>query len=482
MESGGLKLEKIKVDENIQFFLDTIEKPIAIIDLKGKVKKVNHHFVKTFGLKERSDVEQIIADESLETWRAGLQQVIQRKRITCKISMNLGYVSRDSVKTSLNYDEKTQMIIMSATLPLKLMKIPRFCWRKMFKQSKDLVFVSDSAGDIHDVNEKTMDFFDLTPERFKDYKMDDIFALFSKDSMNITKFKQEVLETGYAETLQQYIYKSAHIRYYKIIVIKDFSTNLSLVKIKDQTKKVILQQQAEQKESLLEVGQLAASVAHEIRNPITTLKGFTQLLKVKANEETLKYLSVIEDEIKRMELILSEMLNLSKPTVAKKEKISLNNLLVNIIRVIGPKATLEDIEIIQKSELSDETFIMGKEGRLKQVFLNLFKNSLASMEPGGTLTIYVQECEENFVNVIIQDTGKGIDEQSLNQIFMPYFTTKLDGTGLGLPFVLKTVEEHDGTISVSSEVNKGTSFMLTFPVVKLSQVISNEMIEAVSAN
>lgn len=482
MGSGGLELKKVNEDENTQFFLKASEKPIAIIDLQGKINKVNHHFVKVFGIKERSNVEQIIATQSLETWRAVLQQVIQTKKITCEILMNFGYVSMHSVRTSLDFDEKTQTIVLSAILPLKLTTKTQFSWRKMFRRSEDLVFVSDGAGEIHDVNELTMDFFDLTPEEFMAYKMDDVFALFSKESMNITKFKQEILETGYAETLQQYIHKSAHIRYYKISVIKDFSTNLLLIKIKDQTKKVILQQQEEQKESLLEVGQLAASVAHEIRNPITTLKGFTQLLKVKANEETLKYLSVIEDEIQRMELILSEMLNLSKPTVVKKEEISLNNLLMNIIRVIGPKATLENINITQETELSDETFILGEEGRLKQVFLNLFKNSLASMEAGGTLSIYVQECEDNLVNVIIKDTGKGIEEQSLNQIFMPYFTTRLDGTGLGLPFVLKTVEEHDGTISVSSEVDKGTSFILTFPVVKQSTVVYAEMIKAVPVN
>lgn len=481
MESGGLKLGKVKMtmNENIQFFLDAIEKPIVIIDTKGVINNVNRQFVRVFEIKEKSNITQIIAAESLENWRMSLQKVIQSKRLTCEISMKLGKISQRTVNMNLNFDEKSQMIVIYAVLPIKLTEKPQFCWREMFKRSEDLVFVADNRGEIYDVNDMTMDFFDLTPEKFLASKIKDIFKLFPNAVMYITKFKQELSEAGYAESLQKYVHPSADVRYYKVVVIKDCSTNLYLINIKNQTKKVILQQQAAQKDSLLEVGQLAASVAHEIRNPITTLKGFTQLLKVKANEETLKYLSVIEDEIQRMELILSEMLNLSKPIAGKKGIVSLNNLLKNIIRVIGPKATLENIEIKQQYDLGVSPFLLGEEGRLKQVFLNLFKNSLESMEPGGTLTIYMEECEDNLVSIVIKDTGKGIEGQNLNQIFMPYFTTRLDGTGLGLPFVLKTVEEHDGTISVSSEVGEGTSFILTFPVVKDPSVSTKEVIEEI---
>lgn len=477
MESGGLKLGKVKAktEENIQFFLDTIEKPLAIIDLKGEIIKANREFVRIFGIKERDSIEQIIMAESLDTWKTNLQQVIQVKMLTCEIIMKFSEISTRIVSVKLNFDEKTQTTVISTVLPLKLTQKTQFCWKEMFKRSEDLVFVSDSLGYIHDVNEMTMDFFDIRPEKFMEYKIEDVFKFFPNVALNSSKFKQDFLETGYAETLQQYVHPSAHIRYYKVIAIKDFSTNFTLIKIKNHTKKVILQQQAAQKDSLLEVGQLAASVAHEIRNPITTLKGFTQLLKVKANDETLKYLSVIEDEIQRMELILSEMLNLSKPVEEKKEMISLKNLLKNIVCVIGPKATLENIKITEEYDLSETFFIMGEEGRLKQVFLNLLKNSLESMEPGGTLTIYMQSCDEGLVNVIIKDTGKGIEETNLNQIFMPYFTTRLDGTGLGLPFVLKTVEEHGGSISVSSEVGEGTSFILSFPVVKKIPVDSDEV-------
>lgn len=179
-----------------------------------------------------------------------------------------------------------------------------------------------------------------------------------------------------------------------------------------------------------------------------------------------------------MEEILSEMLNLSKPTVRNKKIISVNGLIKNIVRIIHPKATLEN-KIIQNYERNFEMCLVGEEGRLKQVFLNLLKNSLESMHPGGTLSIFTQKCEGNFVNIIIKDTGKGIDEQNLNQIFMPYFTTRPDGTGLGLPFVLKTVEDHEGTVSVSSEVGKGTSFILTFPLIEQNYAIHKETVKEI---
>lgn len=462
-----MKIKSKQAVKKIQVSIDTIEKPVALIDLKGEIVKVNHQFSNVFSIKMPGSIENVISGESLKIWRNSLQQVVITKKVTCEISMKVSKTSTRIVKVKLSFDGERNLIILCVPLPTKLTAPPQFSYRKTFEESGSLVFVIDnSTGDIQDVNEMTMDFFEVTSEQFLDYNMGDILRFFPKESMNIAKFKQELFQTGYAETLQQYIHPSTQTRHYQVTAIKDFSTNLSLIKIKDDTKKVLVQQQLEQHNALLEVGQLAASIAHEIRNPMTTLKGFTQLLKVSANDDAMRYLTVIEDELDRMDLIIGEMLNLSKPAAGKKERVSLTNLVKMIIRVIGPKATLEGIKISTSFEVSEEPFLMGEEGKLKQVLLNLFKNSLEAMKPGGTLTIYVEECEKNLVNIIIKDTGKGIEAENLNQLFLPYFTTRSEGTGLGLPFVLKTIEEHDGTISVSSKVGEGTSFIITFPVIR----------------
>ena len=479
MKSGGLKLGigKENITENLQFFLDAIEKPIAVIDEKGMALKVNHAFLTTFEVGEQSCMKQIIASEASEAWHMILKRVILEKKITCKIPMVFHKKHTYTVDANLRYDEETEQIVFYMYVPYESVESFQHYGQNMFNESEELVMICDSTGQVKNVNEMTVHFFDKLEEDVQNNHIDKILLLFPENTLDVEGFKEKVRETGYAESLRQFIHPSGHIRYYKISAIKDFITNLYLVKFKDKTEETILQQQLAHKGSLLEVGQLAASVAHEIRNPITTLKGFTQLLKATAEDDTLKYLNVIDDEIQRMELILSEMLNLSKPSALQKEKIPLNHLLSSIVQVIYPKAKLENIHIVQEYEQCEDPYIYGEEGKLKQIFLNLLKNSLEAMKPGGILSIYTQKCSESSVNIMIKDTGKGIDEQSLNQIFMPYFTTRVDGTGLGLPFVLKTVEDHGGNISVSSEVGKGTNFILTFPIVEPTRIIQREKIK-----
>lgn len=473
----GIKQEDTR--ENIQFFLDVIEKPIAVIDLKGKILKVNKTFWEVFEADEENCMNEIIVNQSLGTWENILQRTILEKKVICELQMIFFKVDAYAVNVHLHFDETTNKIVICMYLPNELKRTCRHNLNNVPTKSEELIIICNSKGQIQNVAGMPKDYFGHSKEVLLTYTMDQILSLFPKHTLDLKTLEEEIEEIGYTETVQQYIHASGHVRYYKIAILKDFVTNLYLVKFKDQTKETILQQQLAHKDSLLEVGQLAASVAHEIRNPITTLKGFTQLLKVTAEEDTLKYLNVIEDEIQRMEQILGEMLNLSKPTVQNKKIIPVNHLLTSIVRIIHPKATLENIKVIQNYEQKIEMSLMGEEGRLKQVFLNLLKNSLESMLPGGTLSIFTQKCEGDFVNIIIKDTGMGIDEQNLKQIFMPYFTTRSDGTGLGLPFVLKTVEDHDGTISVSSEVGKGTSFIITFPLIEQNYGCHQEIIKEV---
>ncbi|WP_248511554.1 PAS domain-containing sensor histidine kinase, partial [Sporosarcina sp. NCCP-2222] len=127
-----------------------------------------------------------------------------------------------------------------------------------------------------------------------------------------------------------------------------------------------------------------------------------------------------------------------------------------------PKALLENIHIVQNRNLCSTPFVYGDIDKLKQVILNLCKNAFEAMTAGGTLTISSDE-EDGQLILSIGDTGKGMSLQQVNQVFMPFFSSKAGGTGLGLPFVLKTVEEHGGTISVESEVGRGTRFLLKFP-------------------
>lgn len=433
----------------------------------GIVLKANECFGDVFQIAEQSSIDQMIMAQSLKHWQASLRRVMLQGNIKCEIPMKIPGKGIHPISMDLHVTEGTKVIVVHMYLPVELTEWTRYNWKNIFEKSIDLRIICDDAGVIRNLNGYTLGLIERLTGQLEQSNIREILSLFSRTDFSLQAFKQQVEKEGYAETIEQYIHLKGQIRYYKISSRKDPLTQLFLIKISDVTESTILQQQLAQKDALLEVGQLAASVAHEIRNPMTTLKGFTQLLKMSAEQESLKYLTVIEDEIDRMEHILSEMLNLSKPATLQKETISLHRLLEDIIQIIKPTAVLENIQVMAEYETSESIMISGEERKLKQVLLNLMKNSLESMRFGGILSIHTTCCAHDTVNILIKDTGKGIEEQYLTRIFMPYFTTRQDGTGLGLPFVLKTVEDHEGTVSVSSEIGKGTSFILQFPKVHL---------------
>src|SRR5690606_23298760 len=176
------------------------------------------------------------------------------------------------------------------------------------------------------------------------------------------------------------------------------------------------------------VGELAASIAHEIRNPMTSLKGFIQLLRIATPEDSLKYLSVIDGEIERMESILSEMLLLSKPAIAKKTTFSLEVLVNDMIQIVQPKALMDGITIIQKETSLSDTQIVGDAAKLKQAILNLLKNAFEAISKRGVVTVSIDLDEKDRVVLTISDTGKGMSLKQINQMFMPFVSSKTGGT------------------------------------------------------
>ncbi|MGY3837118.1 PAS domain-containing protein [Bacillus atrophaeus] len=214
-------------------------------------------------------------------------------------------------------------------------------------------------------------------------------------------------------------------------------------------------------EKLSIAGQLAAGIAHEIRNPLTAIKGFLQLMKptMEGNEH---YFDIVFSELSRIELILSELLMLAKPQQhAFKEHLNLKKLISEVTALLETQANLNGI-FIKTAFQRDSIFINGDQNQLKQVFINLIKNAVESMPDGGTVEIDTTE-DEHSVHVTIKDEGEGIPEKVLKRIGEPFLTTKEKGTGLGLMVTFNIIENHQGTIQVDSKPEKGTAFKISFP-------------------
>lgn len=217
-----------------------------------------------------------------------------------------------------------------------------------------------------------------------------------------------------------------------------------------------------QSEKLSIAGQLAAGIAHEIRNPLTSINGFMKLIRsTKRNEE--RYFSIVESELKRIELIVNELLILSKPHQSyDKKPTELLSLLEQVITLMNAQAAMRNIEIIPSFSLN-EVWIHGEGNQLKQVFINLIKNAIEAMTASGQIHVKA-EIHEDKVHIIIVDTGSGISPEQLKLIGNPFYTTKDTGTGLGLMICYNIIHNHDGDINVDSIPNQGTTFSVILPL------------------
>ncbi|MEH7382338.1 PAS domain S-box protein [Bacillus sp. JJ1533] len=213
-------------------------------------------------------------------------------------------------------------------------------------------------------------------------------------------------------------------------------------------------------EKLSIAGQLAAGIAHEIRNPLTAIKGFLQLFNDEFHEKQ-NYFDIIFSELNRIELILSELLLLAKPSEIKFKNKDIRTILRDVVTLLETQAILQNIQINIEYE-NEDSIITCDENQIKQVFINLIKNSIDAMENGGTIIIRTM-VSDDFIYIFFIDDGCGIPESILNRIGEPFYTTKEKGTGLGLMVSYNIIENHNGEIKVDSKENEGTTFEIKLP-------------------
>jgi two-component system sensor histidine kinase HydH len=215
------------------------------------------------------------------------------------------------------------------------------------------------------------------------------------------------------------------------------------------------------------IGSLAAGVAHEIRNPLSSIKGFAVYFKerLSGNKEDEQTADVMIAETERLNRVISQLIEFAKPLELKKEKVKFVELVHHTIKLIAADAQKNKIsvEIDAAADLSE---VEVDPDKIKQVLLNIFLNSLAALKDGGKLTIELAPRADN-LTVIISDNGAGIKKLDLPRIYDPYFTSKPAGTGLGLAVVQKIMEAHGGKINVESTVGLGTKVFLFFPLTKM---------------
>lgn len=219
-------------------------------------------------------------------------------------------------------------------------------------------------------------------------------------------------------------------------------------------------------ERLAVIGNMAAYIAHEIRNPLVTIGGFARAILRTSHQDnqTRQSIEVIVEEVKRLEKILANIMDFSKPYEPVRMISQINEILENTCSLMEPYFKNDNIQLTKKLDTGIPGIIIDST-QIKQVFLNIIKNAVESMPNGGRLTVETM-LEDECIRINITDTGEGMTAETMKNIFVPFFTTKVDGTGVGLAVSQKIVDDHGGYIKVNSSLHEGTTFSIYLPMKK----------------
>ena len=224
--------------------------------------------------------------------------------------------------------------------------------------------------------------------------------------------------------------------------------------------KKLLQREIQRAEKLNTLSEMAASIAHEVRNPLTVVKGFLQLMQENKENQSMEYLPLVLSELGRAEGIINDYLNFAKPQFDKVEIINLKQIVSDVVTLLEPLALKQNVKL--KGDLGAETFINTDKNQFKQALINIIKNAIEATGSGGYVhTKLIDDGEKSVIT--IRDNGKGMTKEQLSRIGTLFYSTKEKGTGVGTTVSVRIIEAMNGTILFESNVNEGTKVTIKLP-------------------
>lgn len=341
-------------------------------------------------------------------------------------------------------------------------------YRSLFENDGDLIVSVDVHGWILAANPRCQATLGYTSEELVGKPYEDLIA---PEYLEEVRARFPLVLAGepqnhFLEILHQ---NGRRVEVYekKVPIIIDNQVSGFFWMIKDITEQRVAEELLIKSERLSAVGQMAAGIAHEIKNPLTALKGFVQLMQPSENTShmpTSFYLAVMRDELNRIESIINELLIFAKPAEPRLQPCNCATLVQEVLDLLSPEALLRNIEISVSGLIAPVNMSCDK-SRLKQVLVNLIKNAMEAMPEGGNINIDICTAIDNrSISISVQDDGTGISQEQLTRIGEPFYTTKGTGTGLGLMVSRKIIENHHGTLDIQSEVGKGSRVTVRLPL------------------
>jgi two-component system sensor histidine kinase AtoS len=343
-------------------------------------------------------------------------------------------------------------------------------YRILFENASDAIFILEAEGEhvgrIVAANRAAADMHGYSPEELVTMNITDLDTReAAKDAparirriLSGERFKAELTHLK-KDGSPIYIEMSAGL--------VDFGSHRYILAMdRDVTERKQAEEALQRVEQMKVVGELAAGLAHEIKNPLAGMKVSIEVLlhELDLSDADREILRRVTDEILRIELLMRELLNFARPPRPQLDIVNINKVLDKAAILSGKNPSFSSVKVIKEYD-NRAPGTMADPLQLQQVFMNLLLNAAEAMPGGGTLllkTLYDEN--SNSLHIMISDSGKGIDEKAMARIFQPFFTTKAKGTGLGLAITKRLIEQHEGNISVRNNPGGGTTFRILLPV------------------
>lgn len=335
----------------------------------------------------------------------------------------------------------------------------------LFNSLSDGIMILDPEACCVQINQAAADIFAVNPETFIGQSVVECHSpLLQEQVLQLL----EEFRSGRVDSYEKRDIKAGHrlLDIYLTPLRDSRSRFLGLIMmIRDVTREREMQDKLIRQEKLAVVGQLAAGLAHEIRNPLTTVMGFMQLLGPLLPEgKAREYAALVNDELRRIKGLVSEILLLTKPSAPNFREVDLINLVRETLAVMVSEANLKGIAL--DGITYGQAYVRADREQIKQVLVNFIKNAVDACGSRGKVVVEVEDCEQEWA-VQVLDDGPGLTEDVLNKIFEPFFTTKEEGMGLGLVVCKQIAESHGGRIKLGNRPGGGAVATLYLP--KLSR-------------
>jgi PAS domain S-box-containing protein len=335
------------------------------------------------------------------------------------------------------------------------------------------VLVVDRAGNITTCNKTTRTITGIKPQSCLGKSLNEVFPLFESVVAQLAKSRGETISQD--KDISNANGGILHIRISASPAWDNHGGQIGTILIlQDMTEFRRMEELAQRNQRLREMGEMAAGIAHEIRNPLASIELFASLLKkdLEGDSEKENLVHHIRAGVQNMDRIISTLLLFAKSAQPSRQQCDINLLLTECLEGINSVIVPENINVIRKSG-PGTLLANGDRELLRQVFPNLINNAIQAMPDGGELSLITQKSsvhnsengstDRQYISVIITDNGIGMSTDNLTKIFNPFFTTKDKGTGLGLAISHNIIKAHQGTIDAASEEGKGTSFTVKIP-------------------